>query len=168
MFAANSRYSPNTRKLLSFMTTTWKREYLVLLADDSQDDRMLLGRVLGKCERLRLLGPVVDGAQTIAYLNGDGEFANREIHPFPDLLLLDLRMPRVDGFQVLRWLRNTSFPSLLVVVFSGSDHYADISKAVGLGAHLYHTKQLGSERQLAVLKNLEQRLCQPEPAGWAE
>src|SRR3954469_4693640 len=148
------------------MATIWKQEYLVLLADDSHDDRVLLQRVLGKCERLRLLNPVLDGEQTIAYLNGDGEFADRKTYPFPDLLLLDLRMPRVDGFHVLRWLRDNGFPNLLVVVFSGSDHYADISKAVGLGAHLYHTKQFNSDRQLLVLKNLEQRLCETDQPGW--
>jgi two-component system response regulator len=146
------------------MATAGKSEFLVLLADDSSDDRLLLQRAFGKCQRFRLLGPVSDGTEVIAYLNGDGKFSNRLAYPFPDLLLLDLRMPQMDGFQVLKWLRTKTFPKLVVVVLSGSDHYADISKAVGLGAHFYHNKHANSERQISVLKALEQHMSQREIA----
>jgi len=150
------------------MATASKSEFLVLLADDSQDDRQLLERAFGQCQRFHLLGPVIDGAQAIAYLNGEGKYANRHAYPFPDMLLLDLRMPQMDGFQVLRWLRTKCFPKLLVVVLSGSDHYADISKAVGLGAHFYHIKHPNSTRQVSVLKALEEHMTQREIATEGE
>jgi CheY-like chemotaxis protein len=103
----------------------------------------------------------------MAYLKGEGDFGNRRKHPLPNVLLLDLRMPRVDGFDVLEWLRTQSFPHLRVVVFSGSDCRADVEKALGMGAHFYRTKPLRFDEQVSMLKALEihiDRLSQPGSA----
>ena len=127
----------------------------VLVVDDSDDDETLLKCVFQQLKHLRLVGRVSDGAQAIQYLNGEGIYANRQLHPFPELLLLDLRMPRVDGFEVLRWLNTMSFPDLKVVVLSGSDYGADIERAMAMGAHLYRTKHVLLNQQVAMLKGLE-------------
>src|ERR1051326_2388427 len=87
----------------------------VLLAEDDLDDVLLTQIAF---ERARLANPlqvVRDGEEAIAYLRGEGAFADRERFPFPILLLLDLKMPKVDGFQVLSWLQSQP-PSLQVPV----------------------------------------------------
>ena len=140
------------------MARSHKSKYLVLLADDSEDDGLLLEMAFGRLDRLRLLARMGDGEQTIAYLNGDGKYADRRKYPFPDLLLLDLKMPRMDGFQVLEWLKTHPFPDLVVSVLSGSDSNADVSQALEMGAHHFQAKELGTGRQLASLKALQRHL----------
>jgi two-component system response regulator len=142
------------------MATAIKARYLAILADDSEDDGMLLELAFQKLEHFRLVRHAMDGDQTIAYLRGEGEFGDRHKHPFPHLLLLDLRMPRGDGFDVLGWLRGQSFPNLQVAVFSGSAYEADKRKALRMGAHYYLTKPLRFEEQIEMLKQLEAAVIQ--------
>ncbi|MDB6027276.1 MAG: response regulator receiver protein [Verrucomicrobiales bacterium] len=84
---------------------------------------------------------VPDGEQALAYLKGIGKYGNRDIYPFPFVTLLDLKMPRVDGFEVLQWIREESpFPYLPVVVLTVSEEMRDISKAYKLGANSFLIK----------------------------
>ena len=140
------------------MARARKAEYLVLLADDSEDDGILLELAFGQLDKLRLLPRMSDGAQTIAYLSGDGKYGDRRRYPFPDLLLLDLKMPRVNGFEVLEWLQENPCPGLVVAVLSGSGYSDDVQEALNRGAHFFHSKELGSGRQLIALKALEQQV----------
>src|SRR5439155_19903627 len=84
---------------------------------------------------------VRDGQDIIDYLSGQGPFADRRKHPMPDLILLDLKMPRVTGMDVLRWLRRrpdcSRIPS---IILSASDQQKDIQEAYQLGASSYFTK----------------------------
>src|SRR2546422_8006391 len=134
-----------------------KPKSFVLMVDDSEDDGTLLELAFQKLNHFRLVGRVPDGQQTIAYLKGEGKYANRRQYPFPNVLLLDLRMPCVDGFEVLQWLRTQSFPELQVGGFSGSDCREDVEKALGMGAHFYRTKPLCFDEQVAMLQSLEKR-----------
>ena len=68
---------------------------------------------------MRLAGVAQDGDQAIAYLSGRGQFANREKFPYPDVLFLDLKMPRVTGFEVLSWLQDKE-QKPFITIFSGS------------------------------------------------
>jgi Response regulator containing a CheY-like receiver domain and an HTH DNA-binding domain len=142
-----------------------KSKSLVLMVDDSDDDGTLLELAFQKLERFRLVGRVSDGRQAIAYLKGEGNFSNRQKHPLPNVVLLDLRMPRVDGFDVLEWLRTQSFPHLRVVVFSGSDCLADVEKALGMGAHFFRTKPLRFHEQVSMLKALEIHIASSHQHG---
>jgi CheY-like chemotaxis protein len=142
------------------MATAVKARYLAILADDSEDDGLLLELAFQKLEHFRLVRHAMDGHQTIAYLRGEGEFGDRRKHPFPHLLLLDLRMPRGDGFDVLRWLQRQSFPDLQVAVFSGSAYEADRRKALRMGAHYFLTKPLRFEEQIELLRQLEVTVVQ--------
>jgi two-component system response regulator len=137
------------------MATALQARYLAVLADDSEDDALLLELAFQRLEHFRLVRGAMDGRQAIAYLRGEGEFSDRSKHPFPHLLLLDLRMPRGDGFDVLRWLRAQSFSQLLVVVLSGSAYEADRRKALRMGAHYFLTKPLRFNQQVEMLKELE-------------
>jgi len=113
----------------------------VLLAEDDLDDVLLTQIAF---ERARLANPlqvVRDGEEAIAYLKGEGPYADRERYPYPILLLLDLKMPKVDGFQVLEWLRSQPQPShLSVAIMTSSDHDPDMNRAYELGADSYLIK----------------------------
>src|SRR5436309_299054 len=100
--------------------STPRAKHLVLVADDSEDDGLLLQMAFEKLDGLRLVGRADDGEELQAYLKGAGKFADRVRYPFPDILLLDLGMPRISGFDILKWLSTQSFSNLKVVVLSGS------------------------------------------------
>jgi len=86
-------------------------------------------------------GHVRDGQEVLDYLEGQGQFADRTRHPLPQLLLLDLNMPRLDGFDVLAWVREQpGLNNVLIVIFSSSDEPRDINRAYGLGASSYLVK----------------------------
>lgn len=123
----------------------------VLYVEDSTDDFVLLKLASRKCGTPFSLQHTDDGEQAIAYLNGTGVYADREEHPFPDLVLLDLKLPRLDGFEVLQWIRaNPDTKSLPVVVLAGSTFRADVRRALELGANSYATKP-GKFSELEVL-----------------
>jgi CheY-like chemotaxis protein len=93
---------------------------VVLLVDDDENDIVLIGRALARLDKRVRLSAVNDGEQAIAYLQGTGEYADRNAWPLPNVLLLDHWMPRVCGLDVLCWLR--TYPPLAhlpVVILSG-------------------------------------------------
>ena len=83
---------------------------------------------------------VSDGEQAIAYLEGKGEYADREKHPVPRVLLLDLKMPKVDGFEVLRWRQKKNLKYLPALVLTSSKLDEDLDRAYSLGATSYLIK----------------------------
>ncbi len=132
-----------------------KSKCAVLLADDSEDDRFFLRRALSQNPRLVVVGEVQDGEEAIAYLSGQGEYGNRKQHPFPDVLLLDLKMPRKTGHEVLEWLQTQSFEKLRVIIVSGSVLPEDIIKSKSLGADAYMKKSPEREEQMAMVREIE-------------
>lgn len=117
------------------------RKSVLLVAEDNMMDALLLERVIERGGAAFQMVRVEHGEAAIDYLEGRAAFADRAQHPFPDLLLLDLKMPRKDGFAVLRWRReNPAFGRLPVVVFSSSNLSTDISRAYALGANSYVVK----------------------------
>src|SRR5882672_5158271 len=92
---------------------------VILLADDSEDDEVIFKRVLRLSGLTNPVAVVRNGEEAIAYLKGEGPFADRERFPMPRILMLDLKMPRKDGFEVLQWLRaEAALKHLLVVVLT--------------------------------------------------
>jgi CheY-like chemotaxis protein len=113
----------------------------ILLAEDNDDHVILIRRAFAKANLLNPLQLVKDGQEAMAYLSGEGIYADRGKYPFPALLLLDLKMPNVDGFGVLKWLRDQKhLPALRVVVLTTSDRIFDMQRAYELGAHSFLTK----------------------------
>lgn len=113
----------------------------ILVAEDTEDDALLLERAL---QRVGLQNPVqvvTDGEELLDYLRGEGRYADRDVYPLPRMLFTDLKMPRVDGFEVLAWIQE--HPECAVVptiVFSNSSNPQDIQRAYELGAHAYLVK----------------------------
>src|SRR5690348_422550 len=118
------------------------------MADDSEDDRLLMRIAFRNHPAFVLVGEVEDGNGVIAYLTGRGEFADRERYPIPDLLLLDLKMPEIDGFMILKWLRAHFYPGLKVVVLSGDGREEDMIRTSELGAHAYQVKAASKKERL--------------------
>jgi len=135
-----------------------ERRFGVLLVDDSADDRWLMRRALLGHPRLDVVGELPDGDQVIAYLSGQGDFADRKTFPFPDAMLLDLKMPRRTGFEVLEWLRLQPFDELVVIVISGSPLPQDIARSLQLGASAYHQKSASAEAQKSLVRKIEDAL----------
>ena len=92
----------------------------ILLAEDSHDDAFVVRSTLKRAGVLNPVHVVTDGAKAVAYLQGEGIYADRDLFPLPDVLLLDLKMPKLSGFDVLEWWRSQpQLSNMLVVVLSG-------------------------------------------------
>ena len=112
-----------------------------MLAKDSEDYALLFRRALKSAQIDASLNVVQDGQEAVNYLAGTNGYADRDKHPFPKLLLLDLRMPRMDGFEVLSAIRTRlGFTQLPVIVLTHSDNPADVRRAYELGATSYFRK----------------------------
>jgi CheY-like chemotaxis protein len=113
----------------------------ILLAKDNEDYAVLFERALKAARIEASLDVVRDGQEAVDYLSGTAPFSDRTKHPFPKLLLLDLRMPRMDGFEVLSVVRQRlGFTQLPVIVLTHSDNPADVRRAYELGATSYFRK----------------------------
>lgn len=107
----------------------------LLIVEDDDNDFLFLERALAIEKFGAQVQRACDGAEAIEYLAGENDFANRDNHPLPQLIVLDLKMPRRNGFDVLAWMREHSeLETLPVVVFSSSEEPADVEKAYELGA----------------------------------
>ena len=114
---------------------------VILLAEDNEDHVILTKRAFKMAGLLNPLYNVENGEEAIAYLKGEGKFANRSEYPLPTLLLLDLKMPGKNGFDVLQWLRGQpTLSALRVVVLTTSDEIHDVNRAYQLGANSFLTK----------------------------
>src|SRR5262249_39116010 len=106
----------------------------------------LIRRAFDKAEIPNPLQVVRNGEEAMAYLAGEKEFANRAEFPLPKLILLDLKMPGLDGFEVLKWIRSQpGLKGLIVVVLTSSDHIRDVNEAYSLGANSFMVKPMDFE-----------------------
>lgn len=111
-----------------------------LLVEDSEDDVFFMQRAFRRAGLKNPLMVVNDGEQAIEYLSGQHAFADRARYPFPDLIFLDLKMPGLNGFDVLRWIRHERKSDVRVAVLTSSPEEIDRQKARELGADCYLLK----------------------------
>jgi CheY-like chemotaxis protein len=127
----------------------------VLHVDDDPNDTLLLQAASRKARVGFQLENVADGERAIAYLNGESQFADRKRYRMPSLVLLDLKMPRTTGFEILKWIRNhPTLNQLPVVVLSGSELKDDIRHAYAEGANSYLVKPLGFDALVSLIKGV--------------
>jgi CheY-like chemotaxis protein len=128
----------------------------ILLVEDSDDDVALIRRAFrrgGVTTGLRVLG---DGDSAVAYLAGEGDFHDRERHPMPRVLLLDLKLPRRSGLEVLEWVRSRpELRSLIIVILTSSRESRDLHVAYQLGANSFLVKPVEFDRLLDLVKTLD-------------
>ena len=129
---------------------------VILLAEDNNVDAALLAKVNERCGSPFQLVRVVDGVEAVDYLRGAGQYADRTKFPAANLLLLDLNMPRADGFTVLRWRQDhPAFLRVPVIVYSVSYLPADVESAYALGASSYVVKPTDPERLERFVRSLQ-------------
>ncbi len=132
------------------------REDVILLAEDDPNDVLLIQRAFQRSLVANPLQVVRDGEEALAYLSGQGLFADRERHPLPVLMLMDLKMPRKSGLEVLEWVRRQpGLKRLPIVVLTSSNQNPDINRAYELGANSYLVKPAGFDSLLELVKNLD-------------
>jgi len=128
----------------------------VLIAEDDPIDVFLLERAFATAAVPASLRFVRDGQEAIDYLEGKDRYADRQANPLPDLMLLDLKMPRLNGFDVLGWVRKQpGLKRLLVTVLTSSDHPEDINRAYDLGANSYLLKPHNSHDLADMMKRVQ-------------
>ena len=134
------------------------RPNAILLVEDDEADIILLRRAF---QNARVANPIIevrDGQTAIQYLSGDDGYTDRLRYPIPFLMLLDLRLPKLSGFEVLEWIRDQpDLSELIVVVLTASDYVADVTKAYSLGARSYLVKPGTFEELVDVVKQIEGR-----------
>jgi CheY-like chemotaxis protein len=118
-----------------------KKELKILLAEDDPEDAKIFELAVKQSGLGTRLMLARDGQEAIDYLSGHEPFQDRAKFPFPNLLIMDIRMPNVDGFHLLVWLRTHPHCSVIpTLIFTGSDQPEDVRKAYQLGANSYMTK----------------------------
>ena len=128
----------------------------ILLVEDDENDVMLLQRAFRRSSIPNPLQIVRHGDDAVADLEGSGEFADREAHPLPLLMLLDLKLPRRTGLEVLQWVKERAgLKKIPIVVLTSSKNDDDVNRAYDLGANSYLVKPVSFETLLELVKSLE-------------
>ena len=132
------------------------REGVILLAEDDPNDVLLVQRAFQRIPVANPLQVVRDGEEALAYLSGQAPYADRERHPLPVLMLMDLKMPRKSGLEVLEWVRQQpGLKRLPIIVLTSSNQSPDINRAYELGANSYLVKPAGFDSLLGLVKNVD-------------
>jgi CheY-like chemotaxis protein len=140
----------------------------LLIADDDPGDIFLLRRAFGRASLHCEIIDVYDGEQAVKYLSGTPPYDNRARYPFPSLLTLDIKMPKMNGFDVLAWVRGRPYiEHLPIVILSGSPLEADAHAAIHLGARDYLVKPADLNKMMQLVTELYQRWLAPA-ALWPE
>ena len=128
----------------------------VLIADDSVEDVYFLKRAIeSAAPRLHVVGNVRDGEEVVEYLSGQGPYADRNRYPLPDLLVIDWRMPRRDGFETLQWLQEHRLPGLKVAVLADSSGNTHRAEALEMGANCFFSKAMTPGALIHAVKCLQ-------------
>lgn len=127
---------------------------LILVVEDNPDDVLLLQRAFTKASILNPVHVLTDGEQAAAYLEGTGQYGDRSIYPLPAVILLDLKMPRLSGLEVLARLRDIPGANRIpTVILTSSRQSSDVNRAYELGANSYIIK---SEKVLEMVQAIRQ------------
>ncbi len=113
----------------------------ILLVEDDSNDILFIQRAFRRSKLENLIQVVRDGDQAFAYLSGEGDYANRNVYPLPSMILLDLKLPRRSGLEVLEWLKNQPvLKRIPVVILTSSKENIDVDRAYDIGVNSYLLK----------------------------
>jgi CheY-like chemotaxis protein len=143
----------------------------ILQVEDEEHDVMFLQYALEQAQVNNPLAVVRDGREAIEYLKGEGNYGGRQKYPLPGLVLLDLRLPRLPGLEVLRWIREQpDFAKLPVLVLSSSDQDQDVDASYRRGANGYIVKPASPGQLVEVVRLVKKYWLEKDgpPAECAE
>jgi CheY-like chemotaxis protein len=144
--------------------TATETQPIILLVEDEPDDALLAKRALERAGVAHRIVHLKDGEEAIKYLSGEAPYNDRNAHPLPILVLLDLKMPKINGFEVLTWLQSRKeLASIPVVVLTGSVHDRDRLDADKLGAVGYEIKPLDFPTLLDIVQGIGNRWLDRPP-----
>ena len=129
--------------------------FTILVVEDDPNDQILIKTAFRKAGVTEAIQTVSNGEEALAYLQGKGPFADRDTYQYPTFILMDLKMPKMDGFEVLAHLKESpEWRIIPTVIFSASGDLDDIKQAYALGACSYHIKPASSDDMRKQLKLL--------------
>ncbi|HEY9672659.1 MAG TPA: response regulator [Waterburya sp.] len=130
-------------------------ENTILLVEDNPKDVFLIQRALRKADIVTPMQVVSDGDAAVQYLSGEPPYSDRATYPLPVLVLLDLKLPRRSGAEVLAWIRQQpKLKRLPVVVLTSSREYADVNRIYDLAANAYIVKPPAFDQLVEIIKTL--------------
>lgn len=133
-----------------------KPNYAILVVEDDDSDFFLLERAFRKNHITNPIFRVKDGLDGLHYLQGSGEFSDRTKYPFPDVIILDLKTPRMSGLELLAWIRDHPDCRVIpTVIMSSSEQDIDVSKAYELGANTYFVKPSTFKDLVALTRTIQ-------------
>ncbi len=129
---------------------------VILIVEDQEDDILLIKRAFKAAGINNPIQVVRNGIEAVAYLSAEGKFANRHEYPLPSLVLLDLHMPGMDGYELLAWVRKQDgLRATPVVVLTSSNLISDVNRAYALGANSFFVKDVDFQNTAALLRVLK-------------
>ena len=139
----------------------------LLLVEDDERDILLVKRALAETKGLPLVKTVRNGPEAMNYLEGAGRFRDRKHFPFPETVLLDLRLPGIDGLEVLSWIRSQpSLAALRVIALLSAESVGDAARAYQLGADSFLIKPADFENHGFLERTLATRRFRPAPRAF--
>ena len=139
----------------------------ILLVDDRDDDVLFFRRAFRSADLHHAITHLRDGDEAIKYLSRQAPYSDPVKHPVPDVVVLDLKMPKKDGFEVLQWLRDqNALKPAPVVILTSSDRDEDKNRAKELGAGSYYTKPVDFTKLVGVAKDITRRWLKQRRDLW--
>ena len=130
-------------------------QMVILLVEDREDDILLVQRAFAAANLNPPFHVVRNGEECLDYLSGAGKYSNRREYPLPGLILLDLKMPKMTGIEVLRWIRShPDLKALRIIVLTSSQDIRDVNEAYESGANSFLVKPLEFENYPAMMQTL--------------
>ena len=139
---------------MATITEMAKDRPTLLIVEDNEDDIFFVERIFKQIGARCELRFARDGMEAVEYLSGQGAFKNRAKHPMPTIILMDLKMPRRNGFEVLEWMHNQAEIRLIpTIVVTSSTLQEDVTRAYRLGANAVMNKPVDKDSLLQMLKS---------------
>ncbi|VAX21055.1 hypothetical protein MNBD_NITROSPINAE02-486 [hydrothermal vent metagenome] len=133
-----------------------KKDVVILLVEDDPAHRLLISKVLEENHVRNSVYETEDGQDGLDYVYGVGKYANRQSYPLPDLILLDIKMPRMDGFEVLEKLKSDDTTKHIpIIMLTTSSRDEEVARGYKNGANAYVTKPVDFREFVEKLKNLK-------------
>lgn len=134
------------------------RSAVILMIEDDPNDVFLMKRALDRAGLDLPVRSVQDGEEAVAYLEGGGRFADRQAYPVPCLVLLDFKLPKKNGVEVLRWLRSRrDLEDLPVLMISSSAQPEDRKAAIDCGVEAYRVKPVSFDEMIRLAREIRDR-----------